>query len=182
MSGIKVYAGIGSRETPQDVLARMRHYAARLGQAGWVLRSGGASGADTAFELGAGDYPKEIWLPWRGFNGNTSELKPSDAAYELAAKFHPAWGELRAGRRAEHGRNCHQVLGADLNSPVAFVVCWTINGGGDGDGGTGQAIRIAKAHEIPVFDLGTPGMTEVFESLLGQVAPYPKSSPLWGTW
>ncbi|NMA16004.1 MAG: hypothetical protein GX935_02005, partial [Erysipelotrichia bacterium] len=33
-----------------------------------------------------------------------------------------------------------------------FIICWTKNG--SGSGGTGQAIRIAKAYDIPIFDAG----------------------------
>jgi predicted Rossmann fold nucleotide-binding protein DprA/Smf involved in DNA uptake len=44
------YAGIGSRQTPPDVLRRMTRYAQRLQELGWVLRSGGAAGADTTFQ------------------------------------------------------------------------------------------------------------------------------------
>lgn len=31
-------------------------------------------------------------------------------------------------------------------------ICWTKNG--SGQGGTGQALRIAKAYNIPIFDAG----------------------------
>ena len=51
-------------------------------------------------------------------------------------------------------RNSYQVLGRNLDDPVEFVICWTP--GGSGSGGTGQAIRIAKDYQIPVFDLGSP--------------------------
>ncbi len=44
-----------------------------------------------------------------------------------------------------------QVLGSDLETPVSFVVCWTI--GGKISGGTGQALRIAKDLGIPIFNL-----------------------------
>ena len=49
-------------------------------------------------------------------------------------------------------RNALQVLGTDGQTPVDFIMCWTPNG--SGSGGTGQAIRIARALNIPVFDLG----------------------------
>jgi hypothetical protein len=43
------------------------------------------------------------------------------------------------------------VLGADLASPSRFVIAWTEDG--EAVGGTGQAIRIARAHDIPVLNL-----------------------------
>ena len=52
-----------------------------------------------------------------------------------------------------HIRNVAQVLGNDLKDHSRFVVCWTK--GGLGQGGTGQAIRIARKFCVPVFDLGS---------------------------
>ena len=46
------YAGVGSRETPLDVLKTMWKIGNYLATKGYTLRSGGAKGADTAFENG----------------------------------------------------------------------------------------------------------------------------------
>mgnify|MGYP002784156739 CR=1 FL=1 len=150
----RIYAGIGSREAPSDALSKMREIGAFLASRGWTLRSGAAEGSDTAFEAGAiaagGDV--EIWVPWAGFNGHRSTRVPSPEAFALASMHHPAWASLTRGARALHARNCHQVLGADLATPVSMVVCWTKGGGGSG--GTGQAIRLGRARGIPIFDLG----------------------------
>lgn len=158
----KVYAGVGSRETPPMFCAGMTAMAAMLRDNGWLLRSGAAQGADEAFEAGAGDA-KEIWLPKRGFRGHPSARTPSADAFRLAAMHHPGWRSCSPFARALHARNGHQVLGADLCTPVAFVACWTLDG--SGRGGTGQAIRIAHAHEVPVFDLGGD-----FEAAIGGIA------------
>lgn len=61
-----------------------------------------------------------------------------------------------------HARNCYQVLGADLRTPTQFVICWTPRG--SGEGGTGQALRIAKAYNIPIFDLAIPAIKEQLSS------------------
>lgn len=154
----EIYTGVGSRETPPDVQMQMTYIGRDLGQRGSLLRSGGAPGADTAFEIGAisVDGHMAIYLPWKAFNGNMSPLfKPSQEAYALAQRFHPAWHKLRFSGRSLHARNCHQVLGLDLKTPSKFLICWTPNG--DGSGGTGQAIRIAKHYGVPVFDLGIDG-------------------------
>ncbi|MOA32601.1 hypothetical protein D3C78_1538370 [compost metagenome] len=74
------------------------------------------------------------------------------AAQEIAANFHPNWHNLKPTVRQMHSRNVGQVLGQDLKTPSSFVLCWTKNG--SGSGGTGQALRIAKAYEIPIFDAG----------------------------
>lgn len=125
----------------------MTDLARDLAAHGYILRSGAAEGADAAFERGAGDL-KEIWLPWPRFNNHPSKLLPSPAAFEMAARFHPAWHMCSRGARALHARNCHQILGADLQTPVEFVVCWTKDG--KPSGGTGQALRIAIHHNIPI--------------------------------
>lgn len=150
----KYYAGIGSRETPAWVCARFSMLAGTLGDEGWTLRSGGAEGADQAFEQGLSrHHPREIYLPWPRFGGHRSPLCiPTTEAVELAGQYHPAWSRCSAAARRLHARNMHQVLGSDLRTPVMFVLCWTAEG--KGHGGTGQALRLAQAREIPIFDFG----------------------------
>ena len=119
------------------------------------MRSGGAGGADQAFERGADKVKgkKEIFLPWRNFEGSDSKLIVSDEkAFEIAKRFHPYWHNLKQGAQKLQSRNSHQVLGWDLNTPSKFIICWTEKG--KGKGGTGQTIRIAKEYKIPVFDAG----------------------------
>jgi len=83
------------------------------------------------------------------------------AAYRVAARFHPRWRGLAPRQRALLARDAHEVLGADLATPVRLVLCWTADGSLDGRGllsdGTGQALRIAHAHRIPVLNLARPG-------------------------
>lgn len=151
----RFYAGIGAQLTPKPVCRRMTAIAVRLRERGYILRSGAADGADTAFELGAGE-DAEIYLPEPRFRGHRSPLyRITDTALELAERFHPAWHRCSPRARNFHARNCYQVLGYDLETPVEFVVCWTADG--KASGGTGQAIRIATAHSIPVFNLFDPG-------------------------
>jgi len=163
------YTGIGSRRTPPDVLALMRRAAEELvWRGGWRLRTGGAEGADTYFLLGASGWA-EVYLPWAGFDAVNrwgrpipSLLQPeaSPQAHAIAARYHPGWARLSPGARALHARNVHQILGPGLDRASAFVLCWTPDGA-DGvrvqtsrsTGGTGQAIRIAAAHGVPVFNL-----------------------------
>lgn len=168
------YAGIGSRETPREIMSVMWRIARRLEARGWVLHSGGAVGADTAFELGVrervagydAEHPANahVFLPWRGFNDANRQrfgllggevIEPTKQATELAQRFHPAWHRLSEGVRKFMVRNCYQVLGPDLRSPVRCVVCWTKDG--KASGGTGQALRIAAAYGVPIFNLHDPG-------------------------
>lgn len=152
----RYYAGIGSRETPENVQEYFALIATLFAYKGIVLRSGGAQGADKAFEIGCDKVngQKEIYLPWRRFENSDSNLIISNPkAYQIAEQFHPYWHNLKEGAKKLQARNSHQVLGEDLETPSSFVLCWTKNG--MGSGGTGQAIRIADHYNIPVFDAGT---------------------------
>lgn len=164
-----IYTGIGSRKTPPEVLSTMEGIGRILGEIGWTLRSGHADGADLAFETGAAQAKgkMEIFLPWEGFNGGSikypSYLIPSglinERAMELAMEYHPNWFQCSWPARKLHARNCYQVLGADLQNPTQLVICWTE--GGRREGGTGQALRIAEAQSIPIFDLAVDSLQQV---------------------
>jgi hypothetical protein len=154
-----IYAGIGSRETPKEVLVRMYNLAEAFALMGYRLRSGHAGGADLAFEDGCilQSGPKEIFLPWSGFNDARHNpfkdyyVIANEEAEKIASRFHPAWERLSQGAKRLMVRNVYQVLGPDLKTHSDFVVCWT-NGGGP-TGGTGQAIRIANEYGIEVYNL-----------------------------
>ncbi len=142
----KLYAGIGSRRTPDDILEVMTALATKLSQNGWILRSGGARGADKAFERGAVGKAA-IYTP---------SLKSLDdsTALSLAEQYHPNWGACNNYAKACHVRNGYIMFGPSLKYPVRFVICWTP--GGKVQGGTGQALRLAQAFEIPIFNLASP--------------------------
>lgn len=167
-----IYCGIGSRNTPLVITNMMRQLAKLLAENGAILRSGHALGADQAFEQGcdSGEGEKEIFLPWKGFYGSESNLVVEDKrAFKIAEKYHPAWDKLGDGARKLMARNSHQVLGLDLNTPCDFIVCHTKNG--KGDGGTGQALRIARDYNIPIFDFGSyPFDTQLEISQLWAIA------------
>lgn len=157
-----IYAGIGSRKTPDFVLHQMVDVAQQL-SARWTLRSGHADGADMAFETGAitGNGKMEIFVPWFGFNGAPTDhpdyIRPraTQELAEFSMQFHPNWGALSDAAKLLMMRNACQILGLTGDSPVDMVICWT-QGGRQG-GGTGQALRIAEHYNIPIFDLGVPG-------------------------
>lgn len=150
------YTGIGSRSTPQNIQNLFQYIAVTLAYDGYVLRSGAAIGADTAFEYGCkmAYGPAEIYLPWRMFNNSPSRLwKIPDAAFEMAGTIHPNWNVLSHTDRKLHARNVMQVLGEDLQTPSTFVVCWTKHG--KKIGGTRTAVVLAERHEIPVYNFGS---------------------------
>jgi hypothetical protein len=156
------YTGIGSRRAPSDVLSLCERLAERLARLGWTLRSGHAPGCDQAFERGAG-MAAEVYLPWPGFESGepiqTPHVleRPDGRAYPAARAHHPHWDLVSRAARDLHARNVHQVLGRDLAGPSRFVVCWTpdgsLDGSGPDSGGTGQALRVAQAHGVPVLNL-----------------------------
>lgn len=177
------YAGIGARKTPAEVLALMERVARRLAARGYTLRSGGAEGADSAFEAGAD--AKEIYLPWRGFRNNASELfdlKNGSQAAAIASKHHPAWANLSQGEKKLHTRNVFQVLGQGLNQPADFVLCWTPDGAESAaqrsrnTGGTGMAIAIATEFNVPVFNMANPGSLDRLSQFLCEIADKAQSA------
>lgn len=183
----RIYTGIGSRETPSEVLHLMKQIGCMMAQYDWVLRSGHAPGADQAFEYGALvaqagtrlPAKMEIYLPWRGFEGapaSSSYITPSEhcvdtypEALRVAAGFHPAWGRCTDGAKKLHTRNVYQVSGRDLNSKSELIICWTKDGARSG--GTGQALRIASYLDIPIFDLAVCTPEDILEYVNNGVIP-----------
>lgn len=150
------YAGIGSRETPPAVQKQMQNIARNLAEQNLTLRSGGAKGADHAFEQGC-DFvkgTKEIF---------TAKDDIPEWAFEMFRKFHPAPERCSEFVRRLHARNAMILFGKESpglwycgygrgeNPIVKFIVCWTPEG--KVSGGTGQAMRIAKHYSIPIINL-----------------------------
>jgi hypothetical protein len=168
--GSASYTGIGARETPVPVLKLAleigRFYSAR----DVTLRSGGSPGADTAFEEGCSSGPKEIYLPWQGFNGRSSPLALTDEFLKRITA-HEAWRVLRDALQHEsppidldalpqeeqllsYARDVPEILGASLDAPSTRVVCWTPPSG-EAEG-TRIALYVAQHWRIPVDNLNDP--------------------------
>ena len=81
----------------------------------------------------------------------------------IASEVHPAWDRCNEWARGMHSRNCHQILGYDLQSPVDAVICWTPDG--KIQGGTATAIRISMKYDIPVFNLGVSDKKSVLNDI-----------------
>lgn len=142
-NGLKYYAGIGSRETPTNIQLLMYDIADFMGRKKFILRSGGAKGADESFEKGAKDHghPFEIFRP--------EDATPE--AIEIASNCHPNWKACDEFARKAHGRNALILFGDTLRIPVNMIICWTPRG--ETVGGTGQSIRMAKDYLIRVINL-----------------------------
>lgn len=181
------YAGIGSRSTPEYILDLMRQLGEKLREDRMILRTGHAFGADQAFEYGAGSAA-QIFLPWPTFNQDVGFVAsrdekgmlahpkiyddPTSEARIAAASFHPMWDGLTPAVQKLIARNTHQILGPKPQSrptPVEFVICWTP--GGADVGGTGQALRIARHWDIPIYNLANEDDYDVaFEWAWGDAA------------
>ena len=162
----KYYTLIGSRKTSADDLALLTKAAKCLHQDGWIGRSGGADGVDSCLEKAFNGVLENcnIYLPWEGFNGKSSNnrgyinskcLPKYKAAAEIAKRVHPHWSSCSNGAKLLHTRNVFQILGSDLGTPSKFVLCWapTIDNIGNVKGGTGTAVRLALEYSIPVYNL-----------------------------
>lgn len=158
----KIYAGIGSRETPELIQNEMFNIANYLASQKFTLRSGGAKGADTAFQKGA-----------ESAKGRVEVYRPEHTVGKIwwtvcAAHYHPAWSRCSAYTKKLHARNTPIILGDcdELTKKSDFVVCWTKDC--KASGGTGQGIRIAEAYGIPVFNLyNLTGFAKLDEFLKG---------------
>jgi hypothetical protein len=162
------YTGIGSRSCPALVGSVMTDIAKFLYTEQYILRSGGAPGADTYFENGVtDDNYKEIYLARKGDFGNKSKLfGVSEEALNMAKKIHPAWNSrgmtANNGKGRElHARNCYQVLGLNLDNPSNFLLCWTEDG--NDIGGSRTAIILAKMKKIPILNFGKYNFTNAVD-------------------
>lgn len=188
---MKWYTGVGSRETPSDILVMMQRIGAALATQGWTLRSGGAAGADKAFEDGMfsvvgldGPYgwtPAEIYLPWSGYEDHYRythgglNILPSDIHFEtesiaegMAMAVHPAWEACKQGAKKMHTRNVFQVLGKTLDTPSKMLIAWTkLDKAGNPKGGTATAINLAKENGVETFNLNKPEDFERIKKWIG---------------
>ncbi|MCK5607871.1 hypothetical protein KAR91_38685 [Candidatus Pacearchaeota archaeon] len=160
----KYYTGVGSRNTPGDIQEMMRKIGNHLYDRGWTLRSGGAKGADSAFEAYVPRKGKVIYRPHDS----------NDWCEEIAANLHPM-GSTKFFNMSDfviglHGRNIKQVLGNDPERkpiPSKFLICWTKDAvkthmqRSFDTGGTGTAISVADQCHLRGLD-GVYGSIEVF--------------------
>jgi hypothetical protein len=161
------YAGIGSRETPPTMGSIMTQLAAKMEKDGWILRSGGARGADTFFEDGVTENQhKQIFIHKENAHGrrhsvrcgvfNAQRYADYDEAVRIASEVHPRWARLNDSAQQLHARNVYQVLGPGL-APSTYsklLVCWGIPDiHGVPEGGTRTAWKIAEMYGIPRFNL-----------------------------
>ncbi len=166
------YTGVGGRATPQDKLTLMGAIAIKMASFGFGFRSGGAKGADTAFEQTAGKN-KEIYYADNYIPLNKTNRVPYDPlmfqqAQNISGSFHPAWNRCSPYAKKLHGRNAFQILGINLNEPSQYCICWTPDGCISHatrtiqTGGTGTAISIADHYNVPIINLARPDQCQMW--------------------
>jgi len=185
-----IVTGIGSRETPESELILLTRIGAAVEKKNGRGRSGGAGGADLAFERGFTDPRNiDVIVPWKGFLPKDMTQRDVDAflgrprpisgpgapvmlpwdkrqeAEEKASHYHPAWHKCSPGAKSLHTRNIPQVVGLQLDRPADVVVAWTVDG--KATGGTGQAIRMAQDIGVPVANLKNPDEKRAVMQALG---------------
>lgn len=161
------YAGIGSRETPSDVLEYMKEVAKYMSSLDYCLRSGRAKGADRAFEEGCDSVAgkKDIYLakdagePYSNWAWNEILKCFPDDRNPL---YFDSW---KLYTKQLLVRDMYQILGKFTNEPVKFVACWTpsLNYQDSSSGGTGWAIRCALLYKIPVYNFYSEKDKKQFE-------------------
>jgi hypothetical protein len=164
----KIYAGIGSRKTPDKVLKDMERLAKKLAFKGYTLRSGNCRGADHAFQKGANTIDSdqvELYLPFPDYE--ESNVKEGN---KLFLPNEHAYAYLRTNLWCSknsyfHARNVQIVLGEKLNNPVDFLVCWTPEG--RKIGGTRTGIIVAEDNKIPIVNFANPNYKALIHGLLG---------------
>lgn len=154
------FAGIGSRSITEIEEIKIKGVCDELNTITDITcLSGNAIGADITFQK---NCPKHIALLAED-NSNFHLFKPVDfyvlkdtdnVAYRSVEMFHPNPKKLSEYATKLMARNYFQVCPRFINkTKVDFVLYVADEINGDVQGGTGQAIRIAKYKEIPHFNL-----------------------------
>lgn len=180
-------AMIGTRSldaVPKEVVRAFQHIAQAIGRSNGVVRTGAAKGADQiAAEacLKADGYVRLV-LPWASYEETWRQQihrAYPDRVFETVYQpdRHPEWAEsvrmhhpaperLTRGAFALHARNYGIIIGRRTPAVAVIAVPKSLEPGQEG--GTGQGIRIAHAHRIPVVNLlqiyHTAGIEAVYQS------------------
>lgn len=164
---MKYFTGVGARSTPVWCRYLMEDIASKLCNQGYSLRSGSASGADTAFEIGCDRVlgNGEIYVPWNSFGTGSprtgkkyhtitpQQLKGIRAFY-LKSGILPEFDNLKRSVKLLHARNYLQVLGRHHQvSKVCLFYSETDWFTGAPVGGTRIAYAVSTHFKVPCYNL-----------------------------
>lgn len=165
----KYFAGVGSRETPKNIMELMIRLGRTATDLGYKFRSGDAYNADKAFWYGVQQSKKfedigaEIIIIEDGFRGRTTDEKIfydysklsqdiKDQCMEIAKGVRGSFHGLNEMGIALHSRNVVQIKGLDLKSNVDILFLYApLNRNGRVKGGTATAHDLAVKEEVPVI-------------------------------
>lgn len=165
---VKAFAIIGTRDpdvAQAQVAYRLAWAIVHLGQ--HFVHTGAAYGIDQRAMEGTSGKNLKVFLPWSTYNTNIIPDLSVRVVYDPSIhrhwtssvnRYHPAANRLSRGAFALHARNYGIVEG------VSAVVALPRE---DGEGGTGQGIRIAKSLNIPVIQINRGSITDM-PRLLGR--------------
>jgi predicted NAD-dependent protein-ADP-ribosyltransferase YbiA (DUF1768 family) len=172
------YAGVGSRQAPPAILAEMTQVAKELAAIGYTLNTGVAfggkeEGADAAFSRGTNK--KNLFSPEKQGLRNRER--------SIAREIHPNPSALSAGGLQLMARNTNQVFGENLDTPVDFVLFWAkeTNNPLRPEGGTGQAVEIARRKGIPTINMMDSNWRQQLNNVLSGKSSQPSSKTVVAT-
>lgn len=169
----KYYTGVGSRETPLEMMRLEVEIAGKMLRLGYTGRSGAADGSDNAFYVGyqnaMGNDGFVNYLPYSKFNGYCHNGKEFvypghfanySEAQQIASTVHPLGKKLLTHASLSfHARNVYQVLGDDLNTPSEICFLWApvkLSLLYAVEGGTNTALQLCIRNNIPSINLNIP--------------------------
>ena len=177
----KIYTGIGSRDVTEEEFRQMLHLSTTLGNSRYTLRSGGAGGADTAFELGCAvaQGEAEIYIPWKGFgkkcqNPNSKRYIPSEDKFEEAKSYLlengviPWFERMKQGAQKLHARNYYQCIGMGVVSDF-MIYCAEDDKNGTPKGGSRTAIMLARSLDVPTYNIRNADQREAIYDLVYKI-------------
>lgn len=163
------YTGIGSRETPKEICELITMVAAKLASLGWIVRTGGAQGADEAFLAGCNGRT-ENFIPWKGFGQYGGQIPNLDRNWEYLQSVDDVNPLIhsRTTRNLDkykgfwklQARNVSQVLGLNLDNPSKFCILYAPTTSTGVTGGTNTAYQVAIQSGVKCFNLYDPAVVE----------------------
>lgn len=171
----RFYTGTGASQVPSDIAALLLLTAQHLLAQGMILRTGPSKGTDAACALGA-CAQRQVFLPHSGASGYkdgtvVSDLETIKRASVIASTVHPNWKTYNDFQRKAHTRAVYLVLGSDLISPSAYIICYApINDRKQVEGTTRTVLALANERRIPVYNLSELEIRSRFRKRLEELA------------